>query len=391
MSKSNSFFRLTLLVAFSAVGLACSGGDDSTDAGNDAANDQSTLDASNDQTVPDASADAKPDVSDATTQSDATDAATTDASDAGDSGDASTLPPEGSPCTTPNQIQKQPCGYCGTQERLCLYDSNQNYTWGAWGYCQGQPQNACDPNGPPQTGAACGNCGTTTSNCLSNCTWDLTSTCVEPTDACKPNSTEFKIGLSCQSGGRAHQCDSTCAWKDWSDCLVPEGFESCSNNGWVLSGEWECGVPTAITNGPSTAYNGTGVLATKLASNYSSNDAYASNTAVSPAIDLTTSAAASVTFQTWKYTETGAFDGFNLSVSSDGGSTYSLVTAVTPAYNGTVGGQSAWYGQVASWTTYTVDLTSYLGKTIYLKFSFRSDSSITNPGIYIDDFLVIKL
>jgi len=32
------------------------------------------------------------------------------------------------------------------------------------------------------------------------------------------------------------------------------------------------------------------------------------------------------------------------------------VTAVTPAYNGTVGGQSAWYGQVASWTTYTVDL-----------------------------------
>jgi len=392
MLKSNSFFRVALLVAFSAV-TACSGDDSSTDAGNDAGNDTAVPDASNDQTVPDASADVTADVSDATTQPDTgdADATTTDASDAGDASDAATLPPEGSPCTTANEIQTQPCGYCGTQERLCLYDSNNKFTWGAWGYCQGQPPNACDPNGPPNVGAACGNCGKTTSQCLSNCTWDLTSTCVEPVDACKPDSTEFKSGLSCQQGGRAHQCDSTCAWEDWSDCLPVEGFESCNNNGWVLTGEWECGVPTAITNGPSSAYNGTGVLATKLTTTYSNNDAYASNTATSAAIDLTTATVASATFQAWKYTESGAFDGFNVSVSTDGGSTYSLVTSVTPAYTGTVASQSAWYGQVASWQPYTIDLTAYLGKTIYLRFSFRSDLSNTYPGIYIDDFTVIKL
>ena len=392
MSKSNSFFRVTLLVALSAVTFACSGDDSTTDAGNDAADDHTASDASNDQTAPDASADATSDVSDATTQSDATDAdaGTTDASDAGDASDASTLPPEGSPCTTPNEIQKQSCGYCGTQERLCLYDSNNNFTWGAWGYCQGQPPNACDPNGPPNVGATCGNCGKTTSKCLSNCTWDLTSTCVEPVDACKPSSTEFQAGLSCQQGGRAHACDSSCEWQDWTDCLPIEGFESCSSNGWVLSGEWECGTPSVITNGPSSAYDGTGVLATKLASNYSANDAYGSNTAVSPAIDLTTSTAASVTFQAWKYTESGPYDGFNVSASTDGVS-YTLVTSVTPAYNGTVGGQSAWYGQVASWQPYTVDLTAYLGKTIYLKLAFKSDASVQNAGIYIDDFIVIKL
>jgi hypothetical protein len=393
MLKSNSFFPVALLVAFSAVTLACSGDDSSSDAGGDAADDHTAPDAANDQTAPDAAPDVAPDVADATTQPDAADAdatTTTDAGDAGDAGDASTLPPEGSPCTTPNEIQQQPCGYCGTQERACLVDNNNNFTWGAWGYCQGQPPNACDPNGPPNTGAACGNCGTMTSQCLSNCTWDQTATCVEPTDACKPDSIEFKVGLSCQQGGRAHACDSSCAWEDWTDCIPIEGFETCPN-GWTLSGDWQCGTPTPITHGPSSAYNGTGVLATKLASNYTASDAYGSNTAVSPSIDLTTSTAASITFQAWKYTESGAYDGFNVSVSTDGGATYTLLTTVDPAYNGTVGGQSAWYGQVASWQPYTIDLTAYLGKTINVQFAFRSDSSAQYPGIYIDDFTVIKL
>ena len=145
--KSNPLFRVTL-VALSTAVMACSGGDDSSnlDAG-DASNDVSTMD----QTAPDA---AKPDATPDATLPDAGVDADVDAGDDANDGapdldagnDASTLPPEGSPCTNPAEVQTEPCGFCGTHDRACLSDGKGGHVWAPWGYCQGQPNNACDPD-----------------------------------------------------------------------------------------------------------------------------------------------------------------------------------------------------------------------------------------------------
>src|SRR5262249_49757196 len=97
-----------------------------------------------------------------------------------------------------------------------------------------------------------------------------------------------------------------------------------------------------------------------------------------------------LSFWTWVYTEGLSYDGFNLKVSVDGGTTYSLVTAVTPAYSLTVGSQSAWGGNQspAGWAKYTANLAAYAVHHIKLRFAFQSDSINQDPGVYIDDVLV---
>jgi len=218
--KSNPLFRV-LLVALSTAAMACSGGgDDSSDldSGNDAV---STVD----QTAPDV---AKPDVAtpDATTDADVdADLDAGDANDANDGApnldagnDASTLPPEGSPCTNVAQVQSEPCGYCGTHDRACLSDGQGGHVWGAWGYCQGQPFNAFDPNSTYSDAPCPGKCATQHQVCLSNCTFDQTQACTEPTNACWPNNLDYEEGLSCTTGGRERTCDSKCQWGNYGSC-----------------------------------------------------------------------------------------------------------------------------------------------------------------------------
>ena len=85
-----------------------------------------------------------------------------------------------------------------------------------------------------------------------------------------------------------------------------------------------------------------------------------------------------------------SFDGFNVKVSTDGGITYNVATLVSPPYDGTLDGQSAWYGHkdAQGWQQYIVDLSAYAGMTIQLQLGFRSDGSVVNPGVYIDDLAV---
>lgn len=65
---------------------------------------------------------------------------------------------------------------------------------------------------------------------------------------------------------------------------------------------------------------------------------------------------------------------------------------MTPAYNLTVGGESAWGGHQSSagWQEVVADLSAYAGQTVALRFAFRSDSSVVYPGIYIDDVIVAE-
>jgi len=170
-------------------------------------------------------------------------------------------------------------------------------------------------------------------------------------------------------------------------------FEGTCPNGWTLTGDWECGVPVPIPPmmlGPATAYIGTQCLATKLASLYSNLQTYNGTTATSPDIDLTNSPSSLLTFRMWMDTEGSTYDGVNLKVSTDGGQSYTIVGGVSPTYNLTVAGQSAWGGHQSGlgWQLFQADLSPYGGQKIRLRFAFQTDSSGVFPGIYIDDFFI---
>jgi hypothetical protein len=165
-------------------------------------------------------------------------------------------------------------------------------------------------------------------------------------------------------------------------------FEDACPGNWTLTGDWQCGVPMNV--GPATAYVGTQCIGTQIAANYHDNQTYAATTATSPDIDLTGAANPTLTFRMWVDTEGSTYDGFNLNVSTDGGATYSVVTNVVPAYPLTVATKPAWGGHQAAlgWQLVKVDMSAYVNQVVRLRFAFRSDSSGTFPGVYIDDILV---
>lgn len=167
-----------------------------------------------------------------------------------------------------------------------------------------------------------------------------------------------------------------------------ETFDDCEESGWVLTGGWECGVPTT---GPEGALTGTNVIATNLAGDYSASISWGSWTATSPAL-ITAPAAGGqllLEFNAWLRTES-CCDGFNLQVSTDGGATFVLVTDTTPAYGSTVGtpAMGAWRADPGVWRRYTADLSAWAGETILLRFDFRSDGGIQREGVYINDLTI---
>jgi hypothetical protein len=165
-----------------------------------------------------------------------------------------------------------------------------------------------------------------------------------------------------------------------------ETFEGACPNGWTLTGDWQCGVPTS---GPGNAYGGAQVIATQLAGDHNNNQAWLSTNASSPAISLAGATAPQLRFWVWYQTENN-YDGFNVKISNDGGATYAIAPNVSPAYNGTLDGQQCWMGNASGlgWQQHVVDLTAYAGQQIHVRFGFRSDISVVNPGVYIDDVTI---
>lgn len=78
-------------------------------------------------------------------------------------------------------------------------------------------------------------------------------------------------------------------------------------------------------------------------------------------IDLTTAKAAKLTFQHKGDSEKNDIDGLYWAISKDGGATFAQLGTVS--------------GKVADWTLVEVDLAPYLGNTVQLRFTFKSDIS----------------
>jgi len=173
--------------------------------------------------------------------------------------------------------------------------------------------------------------------------------------------------------------------------IYAESFEGACPNGWTLGTDWECGVPSVV--GPGTAFDGTQCIATQIDAFYTNGVTFGTGVAHSPSIDLTTATNPELQFYTYIHTEGSIYDGFNVKISTDGGTTFTLVTTVTPAYPLTIGtgSEPAWGGdQTANgWQLYTADLTSYVGNSVILRFAFESDSIINDPGVYIDRVVVV--
>jgi hypothetical protein len=164
-------------------------------------------------------------------------------------------------------------------------------------------------------------------------------------------------------------------------------FEGACPDGWTLTGDWQCGVPMNV--GPATAYVGAQCIGTQIAGPYNDLQTWTGTTATSPEIDLTGVASPMLTFRMWLKTEGSTYDGANLQISTDGVN-YSIINNVMPVYPLTIAGKPAWGGhqEALGWQFMQADLTGYAGQLVRLQFAFRSDSSGTFPGVYIDDILV---
>ena len=91
----------------------------------------------------------------------------------------------------------------------------------------------------------------------------------------------------------------------------------------------------------------------------------------------------------------GSFDGSVLELSIDGGEAWQdLGPHITAnGYNGTIntsydnplGGRSAWVGDLTRWTQVEVDLSSFAGHSVLIRWRIGCDGGIGDEGWYIDD------
>ena len=151
---------------------------------------------------------------------------------------------------------------------------------------------------------------------------------------------------------------------------------------------WQWGVPT-YASGPATAHSGTKLWGTILAGTYTPGHYWldSSTIVVPPGQDLT--------WWQWYYIES-SYDGGNIKISTDGGTTWTLVTPVG-GYPGTANSANPLYpqpiytGTANTWQQKTVDLAAYDGLPIKIRFDFGADSSVNYAGWYIDDVKVGSL
>ena len=146
------------------------------------------------------------------------------------------------------------------------------------------------------------------------------------------------------------------------ETVMYETFENALAD-WTTTGQWglttsEYHSPThSLTDSPNGSYS----------NNVESYAQYAHR------LDLSNLRSASVVYYT-KYSLESSYDFTYFEVSRDGQNWVAL-----RSYTGT---QNAW-------TVDTVDLNNYVGDSIYIRFHFSSDVSVTRDGFYVDDIKLI--
>ena len=167
--------------------------------------------------------------------------------------------------------------------------------------------------------------------------------------------------------------------------IFVEDFEE-DNGFFEADNDWEWGVPES---GPGDAHSGANLWGTILNGSYSNGPLLSA--LVSPLLGLTSDPV--LTFWHWYNIESG-FDGGNVKISSDG-INWDIITPeggydgiLSTNFGNPIGGQEAFFGESNGWELATFDLSAYSGAMVLIKFDFGSDTSVEDPGWYIDDFVV---
>jgi hypothetical protein len=164
-------------------------------------------------------------------------------------------------------------------------------------------------------------------------------------------------------------------------------FEANDGGFTQTGGQWAWGAPTS---GPGAAYSGAKLWATNLAGNYVAGQAMLDTVAI------TVPTNGDLTFWHW-YDYEASYDGMNVKISTDGGTTWTIITPVG-GYTGTANSanplypQPIWTGHVQKYWEYeTFDLAAYEGMSVKFRFDMGADPSVMYPGSYLDDILVGEL
>jgi hypothetical protein len=165
-----------------------------------------------------------------------------------------------------------------------------------------------------------------------------------------------------------------------------EDFEA-SNGGYTpdpASGAWEWGTPSY---GPGSAHSGVNVWATALSvGEYASS----ANWKLDSRPYYATADNPELRFWHW-YDMESNYDGGNLKISTDGGSSWSIVTpqsgypGVASSDNAGIPNEPCYNGSSGSWLEAIFTLPVSHGQSFLLRWHFGSDPSVTYAGWYIDD------
>ena len=141
---------------------------------------------------------------------------------------------------------------------------------------------------------------------------------------------------------------------------------------------WTWGHPTQVT-----PFSGANVWATGLSGNYPDLVDYKLFTA---SYLLTTNSVLSL--KHFYATENG-YDGGNISITTNGGTSWTTLTpnGGYPSNNiAGLNGEAGYSGSSSGWQTATFNLSQYAGQTVMFRFRFGSDGETTNIGWFIDNF-----
>ncbi|MCP4583886.1 MAG: S8 family serine peptidase [candidate division Zixibacteria bacterium] len=161
-----------------------------------------------------------------------------------------------------------------------------------------------------------------------------------------------------------------------------ESFEF-NNAGWEGDDIWEWGEPYS---GPGGAYDGIKVWGTVLGGEYP-NSADAS--LITTYYEITDEDA-SFTFYHW-YNIENSWDGGNVSISTDGGTTWTIIYPDAGYPDDSIvglDGEPGFTDESGDWQQAVFTIPGYVGEMVKFKLRFGSDSSIMRDGWYIDGVVV---
>jgi hypothetical protein len=170
-----------------------------------------------------------------------------------------------------------------------------------------------------------------------------------------------------------------------------ENFNASTGMWVVTSGEaWEWGAPTP----PPAPHSAPNLWGTYFGEGYTEDLLDAT---LDLPIGLTiNSATASIEFWAWWETETG-FDGCNMKISTDGGSTWTVLAptggypdTISTNFSSPIAGEAAWTGSLnPQWVYVTIPLAAYVGQAPIFRFHFATDNSANGyAGFYFDDMVI---